>query len=167
MTSIGSASAALLVFVATAHAEPVAIEGGAAHLTLATPARDAGLAGTVSLGVGAAPRKHVDLMLRGHVTFGDSFVTALGPYVQHRLHAPVFVGYGVSIARIVGPAVDDPAARASGIGLGLEVRAGLRFGDVGINAHALPIWVFASDSIASEARLRGALELGITLGYCR
>jgi hypothetical protein len=169
MACSGRASAAaLLALTATAYAEPVAIEAGAARLSLATPARDAGIAGTVSLGVGAAALKHVDLMLRGHITIGDDgAVTALGPYVQHRLHPPVFVGYGLSIARVLGPAVDEPAVRASGLGLGAEVRAGVRFGNVGINVHALPIWVFASDSVQSDTRLRGALELGVTVGYQR
>jgi hypothetical protein len=167
MRCLLTGSTALLALAATAHADPVAIEAGVAHLRLATPARDSGVAGTVSLGVGGVALHHLDVMLRGHVTFGDSFVTALGPYVQHRLHAPVFVGHGLSIARVVGPAVDDRAARASGIGLGVELRAGVRFGHVGINAHAFPIWVFASDSIDPETRLSCALELGVTVGYQR
>jgi hypothetical protein len=161
------ASVALLGLTATSSAEPVAIEAGAAHLTLATPARESSIAGTVSLGVGAAALKHVDLMLRGHVTFGDSFVTAIGPYLQHRLHAPVFVGYGLAIARVVGPTLDEPADRARGLGLAAELRAGVRFGSVAVTAHALPIWVFANDSMQAESRLAGALELGVTVGYQR
>jgi hypothetical protein len=158
---------ALVASTATAAAEPVSIEAGAAHLTLATPARESGIAGSVSLGVVATVRPNLEAMLRGHVAFGDSFITALGPSLQHRVHSLVFVGYGLSIARVVGPAVDERAERASGIGLGAELRAGIRFGNVAINAHALPIWVFASDSIQSEMALAGALELGVTLGYQR
>jgi hypothetical protein len=159
-------SVALLALTATAHAEPVAVEAGAAHLTLATPAGETGYAATVSLGVGVSVRPDLDAILRGRVTFGGGNLATIGPQLQHRF-APLFVGYGVVVARVVGAAVEEPALRASGLGLGAELRVGVRFSDVAITAHALPIWVFASDSFQSEMSLDGALELGVTLGYQR
>src|SRR5687767_8522629 len=106
-------SVALLALTATAHAEPVAVEAGAAHLTLATHERETGFAATVSLGVGVTVRPALDAVLRGRVTFGDSNLAAIGPQLQHRF-APLFVGYGVVVARVVGPAADEPALRARG-----------------------------------------------------
>jgi hypothetical protein len=165
ITWISSACSALLATSATASAEPVEIEAGAAHVTFGTAERDTGLAAAVSLGAGIKIDRALEATLRGHVTIGDGVIAALGLHVRHHVGSRVFLGYGPAIASVT--AGGDRELRAHGIGLALDLRAGVRLGDVTLAVEALPIWVFANDSPAATAHLGYALELGIALGYQR
>ena len=160
-----SSPLALLLIASPAAAERVEIEGGAAHITFGTPDRESTPAVAISLGVGAAINSTFDATLRGHVSVGDGVITALGPHVRQRAGTYAFVGYGPAIASVVGDR--DRMMRARGIGLGADLRAGIRFGDVTLTIEALPIWIFASDSLSPESHLRNAVEIGIALGYQR
>ncbi|HEY5920642.1 MAG TPA: hypothetical protein VIV11_03180 [Kofleriaceae bacterium] len=165
LTSL-AALLASLAFGAPASADPsVDLEAGGAHLTLCTPERESTFAAAISLGVGTPISRTFEATLRGHVTIGDGFVTALGPHLRQRMSSRVFLGYGPAIASVVG--AGDREMRASGIGLAADLRAGIRLGDITLAIEALPIWVFASDSVSRGAQLDYALEVGVALGYQR
>ena len=156
----------LVLAIPAASAEPsVDLEAGAAHLTLGTPDHASTFAAAISLGVGTPISPTYEATLRGHVTIGDGYVTALGPHLRRRIATRMFLGYGVAIASVVGGG--EREMRASGIGLAADVRAGVRVADFTLALEALPIWVFASDSVSRVAQLDYALEVGIALGYQR
>ena len=155
--------ASALLAAAPVRAEPVEIEAGGAHVTFGTPRRESTFAAAVSLGVGTTLDTTFDATLRGHVTMGDGFVTALGPHLRQRIGARAFLGYGPAIASVVGRG--DRSTRASGIGLAADLRAGIHIGGVSFTVEALPIWVFASDSPTTQ--IGYAYELGVAVGYQR
>ena len=163
-SSFSIASALLVASLARAE-PPVEIEAGGAHVTLGTRERETAYAAAISLGVGATIDRRFEVTLRGHVAIGDGVITALGPHLRHRFGRNLFLGYGLAIASVTG--AGDAAMRASGIGLAADLRAGVRLGAVTLALEALPIWVFANDSVARPAHLDHALELGVALGYQR
>jgi hypothetical protein len=168
-TTLKSLTIASALVAAPAHADPLEIEAGGAHVTFGTPERETTYAAAISLGIGKTFELRsigrVDATLRGHVTIGDGVIAALGLQFRHRVGKRMFLGWGPGIASLIGS--DDTAMRASGIGLAGDLRAGVRIGDITLAVEALPIWVFASDSVSRTAHLDCALELGLALGYQR
>ena len=156
--------ASALLVAAPASADPaVEIEAGGAYVAFGTPSVSSTPSASVSLGAGATINNRFAATLRGHLTMGDGFITALGANLRQRLGAHTFVGYGPAIANVVG--VGDRDMRATGIGLAADLRAGIRFSDFSLTAEAMPIWVFASDSLATD--LHWAIAVGLALGYQR
>jgi len=155
--------ASALVVAAPASADPVDIEAGGAHVTLGTPDPESTLAVAISLGIGTKINRTFDAMLRGHVSIGDGVVSVLGPHVRQHIGTRAFIGYGPAITSVVG--AGDRSMRASGIGLAADLRAGIHVADFSLTAEVLPIWVFASDSVAARSHLSYAFELGLALGY--
>lgn len=163
LTKISCCCTSALLVAAPASADPVDIEAGGAHVTLGTPERESAFAVALSLGFGTKINHTCDVMLRGHVSIGDGVVSALGPHVRQHIGKRGFIGYGPAITSVVGDG--DRSMRASGIGLAADLRAGIHVADFSLTAEVLPIWVFASDSVAERSHVGYAFELGLALGY--
>jgi hypothetical protein len=161
---------ATLLAASRANAGPLEVEPGVSVVLYDTPSKAAAKAtytnlSAASLTVTLSPDAKLPVGIRLHASVSDqgSGLRTLG-FALRQKSGKLVIDTGLSVASVVG-VIDDTmteSLRPRGTGIALDLRIGYLVSGVVLSAFALPTYVFASDSFAPEARLRSAVEAGIT-----
>jgi len=155
----------LAVATGTADAGPLEMELGPAAVVFDTPNVPRGTIGAAALTATFHADPQLPIGLRLHMSVGSEAagMHVLGFAFRQR-RSNLVIDTGIGVADIVGVSTTMDSQRASGLGLALDLRIGYAVGPVTISAFALPACVLASDGVSPEAKLRSAVEVGITVG---
>jgi hypothetical protein len=164
----------VLVLASTAsvaHAGPLTVEAGGGVLVLDTADARGGAASEGAFAVGARvqPDARLPVALHVAIVFGVRDVEAgmrlLGVVTPVLATGRVRVELGPAIASVRGADSElGDALVPRGIGAALDLRATVTLGSrVSLAIGVLPTWIFASDAVAPEARLRAAVSAVATV----
>jgi hypothetical protein len=149
----------------TASAERVSGDVGVGHAWFDAPnstTKNQGTSVSASLSFGGDVLPDLRLSGRLHVIVkGRDNATAFGPDVRYR-RGMFMAAVALQLVRLHGP--DTLDSRGDAIGVGAEMRIGVRAGPFTVVMSALPVHVIENETPDFTAQLRGALDIGISVG---